>query len=330
MTKINKYTLGERHRVATTVIKHLDDPLNYTPQEFVEAAEKAIKEYPNEWIVFYIAADYYAQLGRYLDALRALERCVQLKPDEIRSAYALATTYNLFTRAEWVGNPEVEAYFAWIGRTTGDVTDLAVAKSELAKSGLLIEMAALQAIRWFEKALTLKPDGTSRAIIKQDLQTLYNRFPQLNPIATRDENGKSKQPILISSLIALGIAIVVGLFTLSFNIGLAADYPERGYTLDQSFSNAVLVSGCYFAGSFVSLAVILGAPAIVRKRAWEVARWVFLGIGLFSLLASTVAGGISILSALIGASYNSLLCGGLVMTLIVVVITLKRRKSKQK
>ena len=179
MVKINKYTLIERNRVARTIIRRLDDPLRYTREEFIQAAEQAMKEYPDEWIVFYIAGDYYAQMGRYTDSLRAVKRCVELRPNEIRSAYALASAYNMFTRAEWVDSPEIEAALAEFELITGQVSDPSTAKRELDKAGLLMETAALQAIRWFEKALTLRPDRASREIIGQDLQTLYRRFPHL-------------------------------------------------------------------------------------------------------------------------------------------------------
>ena len=87
--------------MARTVGRHLKDRVNFTTQEFIEAAEKAIVDHPNEWVIFYTLGDNYMDKGQYARALQACKRCVELRPNDIRSAYALATAYNVLTRATW-------------------------------------------------------------------------------------------------------------------------------------------------------------------------------------------------------------------------------------
>jgi len=178
MPKIIHWGFTDGHRLARTVGRHLRNPAQYTAEEFIAAAEKAAQEYPSEWVIFYSLGDKYQQVGRYADALRVCNRCVELKPNDIRSAYALATAYNVLTRAAWAGKElpyELKARFSKMG----DLFDPELAKSELDKTGLDVETAVVQAIRWFERALTLQPDSKSQAQIQWDLRVLYERFPHL-------------------------------------------------------------------------------------------------------------------------------------------------------
>jgi hypothetical protein len=95
--------------------------------------------------------------------------------------YALATAYNMLTRANWTSDREKEAIASLqvIAQELGDTLDPILSQAALDKTGMLVETAALQAIRWFEKSLSLKPDEASRLQIEQDLNTLYTRFPLL-------------------------------------------------------------------------------------------------------------------------------------------------------
>jgi hypothetical protein len=52
-------------------------------------------------------------------------------------------------------------------------------KTEIEEMGMVLDTAAAQAIRWFERALELSPDAASARQIMQGLSTLYERFPHL-------------------------------------------------------------------------------------------------------------------------------------------------------
>src|SRR5688500_9184379 len=101
MGNIFSLSFFDRFRLARTVGKNLKDRLNYTTEEFITAAEEAVKRYPNEWAIYFALGDKYQNIGRYADSIVVLKRCVELKPSDIRSTYALATAYNLITHASW-------------------------------------------------------------------------------------------------------------------------------------------------------------------------------------------------------------------------------------
>ena len=180
MASITKWSLRDGNRMARTVGRHLKDRVNFTPEEFIEAAEKAAVDHPNEWVIFYTLGDNYMEKGQYARALQACKRCVEVRPKDIRSAYALATAYNVLTRATWsdLEAAGVEALRQAIGPLPV-LLDRDISRSELDEMGMMAETAAAQAIRWFERARELKPDAESRTQIEEDLRTLYARFPHL-------------------------------------------------------------------------------------------------------------------------------------------------------
>ena len=179
MASIYRWGLKDGNRLARTVGKELQNPAKYTPQEFIEAANRALKKYPNEWAIYYSLADNYQKLGFHAEALMATQKCVEIRPRDIRSIYALATSYNMFTLAAW--SDKEDEIFQLFKNTTSfsDKIDKKYSQAGLDHTGLVIETAALQAIRWFEHALQMKPDRASRNQISQDLNALYNRFPNL-------------------------------------------------------------------------------------------------------------------------------------------------------
>jgi tetratricopeptide (TPR) repeat protein len=177
---IVKWSPTDGFRLARTVGRNLTDPSHYTTEEFIAAAEAAVEQHPDEWVVFYTLGDKYQEVGRYADALRVCKRCVELRPNDIRSTYALATAYRLLARAAW-SQKEAEMVNSVLKELFGgsDVIDPTLAQRELDQTGLLVETAAAQAMRWFERALMLKPDKQSREQIEWDLKTLYEQFPNL-------------------------------------------------------------------------------------------------------------------------------------------------------
>lgn len=179
--KIARWGLLDGFRLARTTGKYLQDRTNYTNEEFFGAAERALVEYPNEWVIYYTLGDKYQQVGRYVDSLQAWKKCVELRPNDIRSVYALATIYNILTRAAWKTPEEMKALeqMRQIPGNTFGILSPTMSQAALDKTGMDVDTAASQAIRWFEKTLDMKPDSQSRAQITWDLETLYKRFPHL-------------------------------------------------------------------------------------------------------------------------------------------------------
>jgi tetratricopeptide (TPR) repeat protein len=171
-------SLKDGFRLARTVGQHLEDRSNYTVEEFISLAEKAIEKHPDEWVVLYSLGDKYQEVGRYVDSIKVLGRSVEIRPKDIRTVYALATAYNLLTHAS-LTKEQAGKGNQMMGLTGYNKIDPELSKAELSKAGLTLDTAASQAIRWFERALELKPDSQSKAQIQMDLEVLYKRFPNL-------------------------------------------------------------------------------------------------------------------------------------------------------
>lgn len=173
-----RFGVFARYHLVRTVGQHLVTTHPYTTSEFIEAAEKATKEYPNDWIVLYSLADKYADVGRYAEALNLCKRCVELRPRDARCTFALASAYYALTQAKRAGTEkEATAKTLLQSRLTG--LDPAHLQGELEKLDLTPEMAAAQAIRWFERTLDLTSDRRSRAHVRECLHVLNRRFPKL-------------------------------------------------------------------------------------------------------------------------------------------------------
>ncbi len=173
-----RLSLIDGYRLARKVGDHLKDSTKYTIEEFIQVAEQATKKYPGDWVTLYALGTKYPDIGKYTESIKILGRCVELRPKDIRSVCALATSYNLLTRASWT-EEQADERNAKFGLTGFNRIDPEQAKEELKKAGLTLETAVAQAIRWFERALELNPDNQSKAQIQWDLETLYQRFPKL-------------------------------------------------------------------------------------------------------------------------------------------------------
>jgi len=178
MPNITRWGFTDGIRLARILRKELNDPTNYTTEEFLAAGVRALKKYPNEWVIHYVLCDKCQAIGYYAEGLREAQKCVEIRPNDIRSVYALATSYNLLTRAAWSEQENQAAQIFRILANDIDKVDKRVSQAGLDRTGLAIETCAVQAIRWFERALNLNPDHESRIQILQDLDTLYKRFPQ--------------------------------------------------------------------------------------------------------------------------------------------------------
>ena len=165
-------------RLARTVGKYLSNRSNYKTEEFIKAAEIALKKYPKEWVIYFSLGDKYQSIGRYADSLALLIKCVELRHDDVRSTYALATAYNILTRASW-SQQEADVANTMFGLTGNQRIDPKLVEIEMKKAGLTIQASVIQAIRWFKKTLDLNPDEKSKNQIQDDLRTLYARFPYI-------------------------------------------------------------------------------------------------------------------------------------------------------
>jgi len=177
MPSVTRWSLTDKFRLERTVGPYLKGRAEYTEEEFIEATEKAAEQHPNEWVVFITLAAEYGSVSRFADGLRASKRCVELRPDDIRSVFALATAYTQL--ALDASNEHFELLWQFHDKEEAAESEREHAKAELAKLGMAVETAAVQAMRWIERVLVMGPDSRYRAILSANLQTLWERFPHL-------------------------------------------------------------------------------------------------------------------------------------------------------
>ena len=177
MASIFKYSFSERLKL-TKISRYLDGPpQTATLDDHITATKRAIEKHPDEWVLYYFLADRLQDAWQYAEAVPICQKIVDLKPNDVRSPYILATNYNMLTNAAYT--PEQWNSLAQQYIDTKQIADPDTCRSELTKLGIDIQTAALQAIRWFERALNLKSDNVSTKQIRWDLEILYKRFPDL-------------------------------------------------------------------------------------------------------------------------------------------------------
>ncbi len=174
----------------------LKEPSNFFAEEWVEAAEKAARKHPRSWVVHYMLADKCCDLGRFDQAASAARRCVELRPDDLRSTYALATVFNALSMAAYAGRTEAELarHTAVLLRESpvrprGVLANLAThidaALAGLHEMGIGLEEVSSSAIRWFERSLELASEEVDRQAIWMSLRSLYMRFIDVRPEQAR-------------------------------------------------------------------------------------------------------------------------------------------------
>lgn len=63
--------------------------------EAIESLERRYKKHPSSWVIAYTLGDLYQQARRYADSIAVCLRCVELRPNDARSRYALGTAYRM-------------------------------------------------------------------------------------------------------------------------------------------------------------------------------------------------------------------------------------------
>jgi hypothetical protein len=174
-----------------TDVMHMAGALGKTPSQYplhplnvegqIETLEKAAQLSPDEWAVWHQLAQAYQKKKRYADFFRAANRCVNLKPKDVRSMFTLAQAYDdlgngilderarknflaatdgKFAKevaeslAQTKGvkvRPDAAARLAaFLGKTLPDLAGVDRALTEL---GMTPETAVAEAERWYDRTL---------------------------------------------------------------------------------------------------------------------------------------------------------------------------------
>jgi len=150
-----------------------------SPEQHARAVELASLRYPNEWHLFYVLGSKRLESNHLSASLAAASRCIQLRPNDIRSAYALATVYNALSYGGW--SDETLATIRARGgvRIADGISRMReAAREQSAGIGVSPVEAARLAVVWFRRCLALGPDSWSRAQIEEHLKTLAWAYPQ--------------------------------------------------------------------------------------------------------------------------------------------------------
>jgi tetratricopeptide (TPR) repeat protein len=154
-------------------------------QEAVKVLEAKVREKPREWFFWYALGDWYIDLDDYAKAVHACEKCYELRPRDPRSAYSLATTLHVLTRAKYLGYPKVKEFqesfkeLLESGMSSHDIFCLLKSQQGLKELGLTINQAAEKSLTLFEEVITLGVSGSEAKMVEDTLAVMYAEFPYL-------------------------------------------------------------------------------------------------------------------------------------------------------
>jgi tetratricopeptide (TPR) repeat protein len=154
-----------------------------TEREFHGAVRDAIallevkvkRENPNEWVFWFSLSDWYSTVGERAKAVQAAEKCVELRPNDPRSIYALAVELRMLTHAMHLGNAKIEGIKLG-GYGTVDPQRSQQALEEL---GLALDEAAERALDLYEKVNELGVNDADKRLVYDTLASMYTSFPGL-------------------------------------------------------------------------------------------------------------------------------------------------------
>jgi tetratricopeptide (TPR) repeat protein len=144
----------------------------------IHQLEQVNNENPTDWLIKYLLGDWYIRAKLYSKAVTILEQALSLRPQDIRSTYALATAYRILTRARLIGIPKEELTESSI-HILGIDFDPEASNKEINKHGITLDDAAFKAMGLFEETMRLGVRASEKEIVFESLQKMYSDFPHL-------------------------------------------------------------------------------------------------------------------------------------------------------
>lgn len=151
-------------------------------REAVRVLEAKVRERPREWVFWYALGDGYCALADYAKAVRACEKCYELRPRDPRSGYGLATALRMLTRAKYMGDPKIadmQEFLVQSGVAVFDEFDPLKSQQALEDLNLTIDQAAEKSLTLFEEVIRLGVNQSEANMVKQHLAAMYADFPHL-------------------------------------------------------------------------------------------------------------------------------------------------------
>ena len=117
MNKLAGHTKDEWRKVKKIVAPILNTPPGPTlTRKAITLLESAVQDAPDEWAYWYALGEYYHRFDDWTSCVRAGRRCYTLRPNDVRSAYALATALRFWAeehgRYTFDGHDAVQAAYA--------------------------------------------------------------------------------------------------------------------------------------------------------------------------------------------------------------------------
>ncbi len=204
MSKALQYIgLRERYkvnRILRPVRDKYGDVRSSTPalEEAVLLLEEALKDKPGEWILWYILGDLYQPLGEFAKSVRAGERCYELRPNDPRSPYALASNLRTLTHAKYADHREQadarrRAQHHLVMQGYAAPFDPDKSRDALQDLGITLDEAAERSLALFEEVITLGVPENDATHVRDCLDVMYYEFPHLvsRPRPTRGPEPRS-------------------------------------------------------------------------------------------------------------------------------------------
>ena len=116
-------------------------------QRAVILLELAVRDNPNEWAYWYALGDYYQRLDDWASSIRVCHQCYKLRPQDPRSAYALATAFRFWAQKQPVSDVDHKAVIA--------------------------------AVTLFAQVLSAPIPQRARRLVQQHLDAMATRYPAL-------------------------------------------------------------------------------------------------------------------------------------------------------
>lgn len=149
--------------------------------QVIDRFEKAHQKNPKDWFICNQLGSLYLSTKQYGKSVEILKKGLDLRYNDIRSTYALATAYRQLTRAQFIGNPldQICPDYHDRQKLINGGFDPETSNRELQKLGLTLDEVAEKSMLLFEKTLRLGVRKNERPLIYESLQKMYSDFPHL-------------------------------------------------------------------------------------------------------------------------------------------------------
>ncbi|MFQ6000251.1 MAG: tetratricopeptide repeat protein [Anaerolineae bacterium] len=147
----------------------------------VQLLESAVEKEPNEWAYWSMLGDFCNRRGYHLEAVRACEKAMELRPNHPLSSYGLATAMRGLTKAKylWPEHQAERASMAEFYNSAEIPFDPEAAQRALDALGITVDQAAERALLLFEKTLSIGVRQDEEKLVKDTLAAMYAEFPHL-------------------------------------------------------------------------------------------------------------------------------------------------------